>query len=393
MRATFRALIRGAALASVLSFVASAGAADLASALKAFDAVGPQGKGNQEAAKAWNEVSQLSPGEIPAILSSMDQAGPLAANWYRAAVDAIAERTLKSGKSLPKAELEKFVLDQKHSAKSRKLAFDWLARIDESAPDRLIPGMLDDAGLPFRREAVARVITQAETLAKEDKKNEALAAYRTAFDKARDVDQIVAISKALKDLGEPVNVTDSMGFITNWKLIGPFDNTDMKGFDAAYPPETILDYQAEYDGKSGKVKWIDHQTTDEFGVVDLNKALGKANGVVAYAVTEFTSPDERPIEIRAGSGNANKIWLNGHLLNESRPYHNNEEIDQYVCRGTLKKGKNVILLKVLQNEQKESWAQKWQFQCRACDGLGTAVLSLDRPKTPPQAPANAVSAR
>jgi hypothetical protein len=38
----------------------------------------------------------------------------------------------------------------------------------------------------------------------------------------------------------------------------------------------------------------------------------------------------------------------------------------------------VILVKCLQNEQTEDWAQNWDFQLRVCDATGTAVLSMDR---------------
>jgi hypothetical protein len=47
-------------------------------------------------------------------------------------------------------------------------------------------------------------------------------------------------------------------------------------------------------------------------------------------------------------------------------------------RGTLRRGKNAILIKVCQNEQTEDWAQRWQFQFRVCDASGTAILSADR---------------
>ena len=57
-------------------------------------------------------------------------------------------------------------------------------------------------------------------------------------------------------------------------------------------------------------------------------------------------------------------------------------LDQYRMRGTLKPGKNVILIKVCQNEQTEEWAQRWQFQFRVCDAVGTAILSADRRAKP-----------
>ena len=39
----------------------------------------------------------------------------------------------------------------------------------------------------------------------------------------------------------------------------------------------------------------------------------------------------------------------------------------------LRKGRNEVLLKVCQNEQKDDWAQTWSFQARLCDALGGAV--------------------
>jgi hypothetical protein len=48
-------------------------------------------------------------------------------------------------------------------------------------------------------------------------------------------------------------------------------------------------------------------------------------------------------------------------------------MDQHVGQGTLKAGRNEILVKVCQNEQKEDWAQLWSFQLRVCDNLGGAV--------------------
>ncbi len=48
-------------------------------------------------------------------------------------------------------------------------------------------------------------------------------------------------------------------------------------------------------------------------------------------------------------------------------------LDQYAAKGTLKKGRNEILLKVCQNEQTEEYAQVWMFQARLSDATGVAV--------------------
>ncbi len=354
------------------------GAQDVTKVCATLNAVGTNGKGNEAAARAWTELVQFRAAQIPAILQNMDQANAMAANWYRAAIDTIGERELREGGQLPTAELEAFAKDTSHASKARVLAYDWLTRVDASAPDRLIPGMIDDPGLEFRRDAVARVIKAAADAETAQHKDAAIELYRKAFTKARDIAQIKEIGAKLTELGAAANVSDHLGFILQWKLIGPFDNTGSKGFAVAYPPEKEFNPSASYSGKSGEIRWIDYKTEDEFGLIDLNKALGKANGVVAYAAAEFDSPRPREIELRTGTGNANKVWLNGEQLNESKPYHAGDQIDQFVGRGKLKAGKNLILIKILQNEQTESWAQDWKFQLRVCDSLGTAVLAANR---------------
>ena len=181
-----------------------------------------------------------------------------------------------------------------------------------------------------------------------------------------------------------------MGFVMDWYLIGPFDNADSKGFDVAYAPELQIDLAATYDGKVGQVSWKKHRTGDEFGIVDLNtiferpkdgndyKLTNEHKGTIGYAVSEFETDQPREIELRIGCINANKIWLNGKLLTTNQVYHAGMEVDQYVALGQLKAGTNQILVKVCQNEQEEAWAQRWQFQLRVCDELGTAVLSKNR---------------
>jgi hypothetical protein len=121
------------------------------------------------------------------------------------------------------------------------------------------------------------------------------------------------------------------------------------------------------------VKWIEASTADDYGVVDLNKHLGKHKGAIAYAYAEFDSEKDQTVDARLGCINGNKLWINGQLIFANHVYHANQAVDQYVGQAKLKKGRNTILLKIAQNEQTESWAQDWQFQFRLCDKVGTPV--------------------
>jgi len=118
--------------------------------------------------------------------------------------------------------------------------------------------------------------------------------------------------------------------------------------------------------------------------VDMNKACGKLKEVVAYATTDFYSDQARAVELRLGGKNSWKVWLNGKLLFARDEYHTNAEIDQYPMPVQLQPGRNVILVKVCQNEEVQEWTNEWEFQLRVTDSLGTPIVSvgIDSTRTP-----------
>lgn len=374
-------LIRKYATAALACLVLGVGAgparcqSDLAAALASLKDVGPMGSGNVAAQNAWQLVASAGPEEICTVLAAFDSNNPLAENWLRAAVDAIAERTLARGATLPAAELEAFVLEQSHAPRARRVAFEWLARVDAAAPARLIPQFLNDANLEFRREAVEHVRHLAQQQLEAGDEAAAVALLERAFAAARDEDQIEALAQELQQRGKHVDLVRHYGFVCRWKLIAPFDNTGEQAFDVAYPPEQELKFSARYVGKAGtEAAWFEHTTEDPHGLVDLNKAIGPVKGAVAYAYAEFNASQARDAELRLSTVNAIKLWLNGELLLEKEVYHSGTTLDQYLARARLRQGTNTILLKICQNEQTQPWAQDWSFRLRVCDNVGTAIL-------------------
>lgn len=351
-------------------------AADISDAISKIRRVEPKGVGHKDAVAAARELCQADVSALPQVLTAMDGANEVATNWLRLAAEAIAQKATAKGQKLPVADLEAFMADTMHAPRGRRLAYELIAGVDPSAEQRLIPTLLDDPSLELRRDAVAQLL---ESIAKIEDKTEAAKRYQKALFHARDLEQIKAAGEKLKELGEKPDIAAHMGFVMTWRIIGPFDNVEDKGWDVAYPPETKIDFSAELNGQKGKVKWVIHTTTDDYGLVDLNKVLATHKGAIAYAHAEFTADRAQTCELRTGSVNAHKVWLNGKLIMENHVYHSGQEIDQYIARGELKKGKNEILIKVCQNEQTEPWAQVWQFQFRVCDKIGTAILSQDRP--------------
>ena len=351
-------------------------AKDIPDHITAIRAVGKRAKGHAAAIQAWQALSQLPATSLPEVLAGMDGANDLAVNWLRSAADTITQRHLEAKKTLPIKQLEEFISDTSHHPRARRTAYEIILLVDKGAHDRIIPGLLNDPSLELRRDAVAHAIAQSLAASGTDA---AIESFQNALRGARDLDQIEVITKHIRDRGGEVNLRKQFGFLLDWSLVGPFDNSEKRGFDQAYPPEVELDLTHTYKGKDGDVSWRTHTTEDEYGTVDLNVVMGKHKGAICYAHTIFHSADKRPVDLRLGCINGNKVWLNGKLLTSNHVYHASTSIDQYISKGEIKKGRNEILIKIAQNEQTEDWAQRWQFQLRVCDQYGTAIHSSEGP--------------
>ncbi len=331
-------------------------------------------KGAEGAAEARAAVKTLVAGgadSLLPVLEGFQEASPLGANWLRSAFETIASAEEKAGRDLPADELTEFILNPKNAPAARRLAYEWLRKQDESLEGRLIPGLLQDAHPDFRRDAVALLITQA----KEADGDEAVQLYRTALQGAVDDDQVTTIAEALSAAGEPVNLLKHFGFLPEWKIIGPFDNREKKGYAVAYPPEEEQNLDAVYEGQLGEVRWVEISTEDDYGIVDIAKQIENYKGSLMYALTTYRSASDQEVQFRLGTPNAWKLWVNGQLVFEREEYHRSTQMDQFRVPVSLRAGQNTILLKVCQNEQEEDWAQKYQYQLRVSDSSGAAIAA------------------
>ena len=350
---------------------------DISAAINVLRAVQP---GAVDSAAARDAVRELTTGGSQALLPLLRgfrDATPLTVNWLRNAFEQIADAEIKAGGKLPQQELEAFVRDQNQSPFARRLVYETLQRSDAGIEDRLIPDMLLDASPEFRRDAVALLIKEASAIPDAAK---ATPLYRRAFSGAVHEDQVKTIAEALRKNNEEVDIQKHFGFLPQWSIVGPFDNKDGKGFAAAYGPELNVnaskapDLQVEYDGQTAKVRWQPIATTDDYGVVDIAKQIENYKGSLMYATTIWTSNRDQQAEIRLGTPNSWKLWVNGKLVFEREEYHRSSQLDQYRVPVTLKAGSNTLLFKICQNEQTQDWAQRYQYQIRICNSTGSAIL-------------------
>ena len=346
----------------------------LADAIAELKAVGPEGSGNAAAREAWRKAVQPGMAAVPDLLRAMSGANDYALAWLRTAVEAAVQRGLAAGTDWPKDRLLEILKDTANHPRARGLAFELFRRADPTAAGALLDSFLEDPAPDLRREAVQGRILQAESRAAVDKAA-AVEGLRSALAHAREADQIEALAKRLKDLGAPADLRAAFGWISRWKVVGPFDNAGGVGFTRAEAPESGFDPAAEFDGKKGRVRWLDYEAKGDYGIVDFNSALGAVKGAAGYALAEFHVKSETPAQIRLGSELGWKVWVNGQFLFGRDEYHRGAEIDQYRLPVVLKPGRNLILVKCLQNEQTEDWAVDWQYQLRVTDPQGRPILS------------------
>src|SRR5262249_8961530 len=135
---------------------------------------------------AWDKLVAFGPAALPSILSAMDTTDTVVANWLRTAFDRIVEEDRKTGaKGIDSDKLLAFVKDAKRQGRARRLALEVIDRLHPGTSARLIPGWLDDP--EFRYDAVALLMKEADTLAKDGDQKKAIAAYQKAFAATQDV--------------------------------------------------------------------------------------------------------------------------------------------------------------------------------------------------------------
>jgi hypothetical protein len=155
-----------------------------------------------------------------------------------------------------------------------------------------------------------------------------------------------------------------------WHVIGPFQNEGGEGFDIVFPPEEGIQLDAEYEGKSGMVRWEKRDDGTLDGFVDLQRIYDVNQWTVAYAWAKVMAEETREVELRVGSDDQIIVWLNGEeILRHGEPRQ--AQLDQDVIPVTMKQGENQLLVKVC-NEMID-----WGFYLRFTDTDGEPLKGLE----------------
>lgn len=224
-------------------------------------------------------------------------------------------------------------------------------------------------------ELWAEVAPAVDRLARIDT-NAECAAYLRALDAA-----------ALRRTGaadRAFELSRSQAFVTDWRILGPFDNERGKGFDATNVPTGALDWNARQQGKAREVGWRVHPAPDHpSGFVVLDDVLRPNTQVLAYLATAVRSEKARDVALHVATSGAFKVFVNDEAV-LARNLHRPAFLDQDRVVVALQPGWNRI---VVQSGTED--AGDWIVGVRVCglDGapLALAVDSSHASEAPPQA--------
>lgn len=169
-----------------------------------------------------------------------------------------------------------------------------------------------------------------------------------------------------------VNV-DSQNFIRTWLLYGPFPNSHPKDINAEAMEGYNTDYLQPIGGESGvrpqeglaftasdgkEYRW--QRYTSPTGRINFASIYKKSRYVVTYAACEIISDQDKEILLGFGSDDGMKVWMNGELIWQT-PYGRTACPDEDCVRAKVKKGANLLLIKVDQH------GDRWALYARILD--------------------------
>jgi hypothetical protein len=232
--------------------------------------------------------------------------------------------------------------------------------------------------LDYEPYIFAAMMTQKLTRSEENRASGILTLFDDLSRNARSTTMQVNANEKLgryyndhADLKKALFYYDKIDAVTDWMLIGPFDNISASGFDKIYPPEETFDTTKVYSGKNDiAIKWLNIPDLRYDKWVDLRRYYPDDDAFF-YGNTFIYSPEKQTVELRVGTSGALKVFLNDELMVACFD-ENNNGYDTYSVRTTLQKGWNRLLIKCGYSE-----ITQCNFAVRLTDPQGQPIPNLE----------------
>ncbi len=178
---------------------------------------------------------------------------------------------------------------------------------------------------------------------------------------------LAELAKKLQSAGVSADLSNLLGVVKSWHLVGPFDWKGDQDWGAAFVGEPKIDLAASYEVNGKPLQWKKVATADPIGIVDLTSNVAARDRCFAYAYAVVDVPEASDAEVRTGSDDGNKIWVNGTVVGENR-VDRGTALDQDKADVHLNQGRNEILVKISQG------AGGWNFCLRLCSPNGSGIV-------------------
>ncbi|MEM7604671.1 MAG: DUF3857 domain-containing protein [Myxococcota bacterium] len=170
------------------------------------------------------------------------------------------------------------------------------------------------------------------------------------------------------DFDEAVRRLRDLGYVTDWRIVGGFDDEGKRGFVRAYGPEEEhlrgAASEGPYEGRERPVAWRNYPSDlGRFGFVDFDATLRPYENACAYAETFVTLPRAGARTLSIGAGGAVKVWVNGEEVYADSLYRT-PSMERDVVAFAGRSGVNRILVKTCVQER------RWGFYLRVGDAAG-----------------------
>lgn len=169
------------------------------------------------------------------------------------------------------------------------------------------------------------------------------------------------------DLEASARTFEALDFVTDWQVIGPFDNEGKRGFARDFPPEAqrlaAFEPATAYEGKERDVHWRRAPPLDAFAYVDLDVLFRPRSHVCGYATTVLHVERAQPLVLWFGAGGASRVYWNGARVHDD-PAYRQPDPDRHAIAVGAHAGANRLLVKTCVAEE------DWGFYLRVSDPRG-----------------------
>jgi Carbohydrate binding domain/Glycosyl hydrolase family 10 len=215
------------------------------------------------------------------------------------------------------------------------------------------------------------------------------------FSKVKAVSENIKSGKSypVKPVSGPFNITNR-GFVIDWRLFGPFSDPGGRGYATGIDQDFLLPFGGEKNaGISSKMRQKYHfakMTGEKLKLhlkpieyhgaaaadyyrsktlINLKTSFKPNKYAAAYAFCYLQAPAEIAAQLRIGSDDGCKVWLNNAMVWRKKTWRATIE-DNDIVNVKLKKGINVLLVKIIQD------VGGWSFSLRITDRKGSPLKNI-----------------